>query len=122
MPAFHESIYTLNVVLWGVLFDYVKHIQISIYCNHNQFPLHGYGVCSKSDCRGCFFNTMVRIKVRNGESLEQALRRFNKKVIQARILREALERKEYQKPSEVKRKREKERNRKIYLDSLNQWF
>lgn len=62
---------------------------------------------------------MVRIKVRNGESLEQALRRFNKKVTQARILREVLERKEYKKPSENKRQREKERARKIYLESLN---
>lgn len=61
---------------------------------------------------------MVKIKVRNGESLEQALRRFNKKVIQANIIKEALKRKEYIKPTEAKREREKMKRRKIYLENL----
>jgi small subunit ribosomal protein S21 len=61
---------------------------------------------------------MVKIKVRNGESLEQALRRFNKKVIQANIIKEALKRKEYIKPTTEKREREKMKQRKIYLDNL----
>ena len=61
---------------------------------------------------------MVKIKVRNGESLEQALRRFNKKVIQANIIKEALKRKEYIKPITAKREREKVKQHKIYLDNL----
>lgn len=61
---------------------------------------------------------MVRIKVRKGETLEQALRRFNKKVNQANIIKEALYRKEYVKPTEAKREREKQKRRKIYLDNL----
>lgn len=60
---------------------------------------------------------MVRIKVRNGESLEQALRRFNKKVSQAQIIKEALTRKEYEKPSQIKRRKNKEKARKIYLEN-----
>lgn len=60
---------------------------------------------------------MVRIKVRNGESLEQALRRFNKKVSQAQIIKEALTRKEYEKPSQTKRRKNKEKARKIYLEN-----
>lgn len=60
---------------------------------------------------------MVRIKVRHGESLEQALRRFNKKVNSARILKEALERSRFEKPSLEKRRKEKEKARKIYLEN-----
>ncbi len=60
---------------------------------------------------------MVRIKVRNGESLEQALRRFNKKVSSAQIIKEALTRKEYEKPSQTKRRKNKEKARKIYLEN-----
>ena len=61
---------------------------------------------------------MVRIKVRKGETLEQALRRFNKKVNQANIIKEALYRKEYVKPTEARRERKKQKKRKIYLDNL----
>ncbi len=60
---------------------------------------------------------MVRIKVRHGESLEQALRRFNKKVTSARVLKEALARSRYEKPSLKKRRKEKEKKRKIYLEN-----
>ncbi len=62
---------------------------------------------------------MVRIKVRHGESLEQALRRFNKKVISAKILKEAFERSRFEKPSLEKRRKEKEKKRKIYLENKN---
>lgn len=62
---------------------------------------------------------MVRIKVRHGESLEQALRRFNKKVISARILKEAFERSRFEKPSLEKRRKNKEKKRKIYLENKN---
>ncbi|HLB51412.1 30S ribosomal protein S21 [candidate division WWE3 bacterium RIFCSPHIGHO2_12_FULL_38_15] len=60
---------------------------------------------------------MTKIKVRNGESLEQALRRFNREVIKAGILQELKDRERYQKPSEVKRIKAKELARKIYLEA-----
>lgn len=60
---------------------------------------------------------MVRVKIRHGESLEQALRRFNKKVTSARILKEALERSRFEKPSVEKRRKDKEKKRKIYLEN-----
>ena len=60
---------------------------------------------------------MVRIKVRHGESLEQALRRFNKKVTSAKILKEAIARNRFEKPSLAKRRKEKEKARKIYLEN-----
>ena len=60
---------------------------------------------------------MTKIKVRNGESLEQALRRFNGEVIKAGILQELKDRERYQKPSEVKRIKAKELARKIYLEA-----
>ena len=60
---------------------------------------------------------MVRIKVRHGESLEQALRRFNKKVTSTRILKEALKRSRYEKESLKRRRKAKEKARKIYLEN-----
>jgi small subunit ribosomal protein S21 len=59
---------------------------------------------------------MAKIKVRNGESLEQALRRFNREVLKAGILEELKVRERYQKPSEVKRLKNKEIARRIYLE------
>ncbi|MBU0649908.1 30S ribosomal protein S21 [Patescibacteria group bacterium] len=61
---------------------------------------------------------MVRIKVRNNESLEQALRRFNRDVLREGILKELKEREHYTKPSESKRQKNKEKARKIYYDRL----
>ena len=60
---------------------------------------------------------MVRIKVRKDESFSQALRRFNKKVSSAGIVREALERQEYTKPTEERRQERKRKQRKIYLEN-----
>lgn len=62
---------------------------------------------------------MTKIKVRKGESLEQALRRFNREVHKARILQEVKDRERYRKPSELKRIKRKETARKIYLEGLN---
>lgn len=61
--------------------------------------------------------SLVRIKVRHGESLEQALRRFNKKVISARIIKESLARNRFEKKSEERRRRQKEKDRKIYIEN-----
>lgn len=57
---------------------------------------------------------MAKIKVRKGESLEQALRRFNKETLN--IVREVRERERYQKPSELRRIKRKELARKIYIE------
>lgn len=61
---------------------------------------------------------MAKVKVRNGESLEQALRRFNREVLKAGILKELRNRERYKKPSEVRTEKKKERARKIYIDNL----
>ncbi len=58
---------------------------------------------------------MTKIKVRHGESLEQALRRFNREVHRAGILKELKRREHYEKPSAVKRRVVKERNRRYSL-------
>jgi small subunit ribosomal protein S21 len=59
---------------------------------------------------------MTKIKVRHGESLDQALRRFNKEVLKAGILKELKRRERYKKPSEVRAEKQKEKARKIYLE------
>jgi small subunit ribosomal protein S21 len=59
---------------------------------------------------------MAKIKVRHGESLEQALRRFIREVQKEGILQEVRDRERYMKPSEVKRQKEKELARKIWLE------
>ncbi|HLC93924.1 MAG TPA: 30S ribosomal protein S21 [Patescibacteria group bacterium] len=56
---------------------------------------------------------MTKIKVRNGESLEQALRRFNREVQRSGVLDELKARERFQKPSELKRLQKKEKARKI---------
>ncbi len=58
---------------------------------------------------------MTKIKVRYGESLEQALRRFNREVQKAGILQEVKLRERYEKPSATRRKKKKEKARKIAL-------
>ncbi|MBW6441509.1 30S ribosomal protein S21 [Patescibacteria group bacterium] len=59
---------------------------------------------------------MTKIKVRHGESLDQALRRFNKEVLKSGVIQEAKDREHYVKPSEVKRKKNKELKRKMYFE------
>ncbi len=59
---------------------------------------------------------MTKIKVRHGESLDQALRRFNKEVLKSGIIQEAKDREHYVKPSEVKRQKNKELKRKLYFE------
>ena len=62
---------------------------------------------------------MTKIKVRNGETLEQALRRFNKEVLKAGILQELKDREYYRKKSEIKREKNKELVRKFKYDRTN---
>ena len=59
---------------------------------------------------------MTKIKVRHGESLDQALRRFNKEVLKSGLIQEVKDREHYVKPSEVKRKKNKELKRKMYFE------
>jgi small subunit ribosomal protein S21 len=60
---------------------------------------------------------MTKVKVRKGESLEQALRRFNRDVHKARILQEVKDRERYTKPSEVRRQKKKELANRIYVEN-----
>ena len=64
---------------------------------------------------------MAKVKVRNEESLEQALRRFNRMVHKEGILKDAKRRKRYEKPSELKRLKNKEKARKIALEKRNRY-
>lgn len=61
---------------------------------------------------------LTKIKVRAGESIEQALRRFTKEVTRAKTLEEAKERMEYVKPSTRKFRKKKEKARRIYFENL----
>jgi len=63
---------------------------------------------------------MTKIKVRIGESLDQALRRFNKEVLRAGILQEIKDRERYRKPSELKRQKQKDLAKKLYFERTHQ--
>lgn len=52
---------------------------------------------------------MPEVEIRKDESFESALRRFKKKMEQEGILREVRDRKHYEKPSERKRKKTRQR-------------
>lgn len=65
---------------------------------------------------------MTKIKVRIGESLDQALRRFNKEVLRAGILQEIKDREHYRKPSELKRQKAKDLAKKLYFERTHQWY
>jgi len=54
---------------------------------------------------------LSEVEVKKDESFESALRRFKKKIEQEGILREVRDRKHYEKPSERRRKKAKERKR-----------
>ena len=56
---------------------------------------------------------MTEVKVRKGESIEQALRRFNQLVDEEGIMDELKRREFYEKPSEVKKKKRKELEKRL---------
>lgn len=62
---------------------------------------------------------MAKVKVRHDESLEQALRRFQREVQKEGILQEVKDREFYEKPSAIKRKKMKEQARKIYNERVH---
>ena len=49
------------------------------------------------------------VEIKEGDSFESAMRRFKRQIEQEGILREVRDRKHYQKPSEKKRKKKRER-------------
>jgi small subunit ribosomal protein S21 len=57
---------------------------------------------------------MAKIKVRHDESLEQALRRFQREVQKDGILQEIKKREFYEKPSLIKKRKTEEKAKKIY--------
>lgn len=52
---------------------------------------------------------MPRVEIKEGDSFESAMRRFKRQIEQEGILREVRDRKHYQKPSERKRRKMRER-------------
>ena len=52
---------------------------------------------------------LPKVDIKEGESFEAALRRFKRQIEQEGILKEVRDRKHYQKPSEKKRKKMRER-------------
>mgnify|MGYP001559081708 FL=1 len=56
---------------------------------------------------------MVTVKIRDDESLEQALRRFNREVLREGIIKEMRKREFYEKPSTVRKKEKQERSRRV---------
>ncbi|MBI4091453.1 30S ribosomal protein S21 [candidate division WWE3 bacterium] len=64
---------------------------------------------------------MAKVKVRHDETLEQALRRFQREVQKEGILQEVKKREFYEKPSLVKKKRNEERARRIYNENMGRF-
>lgn len=56
---------------------------------------------------------MAEVKVRDGESIEQALRRFNRLVFESGIMDELKKREFYEKPSEIKKRKKKELEKRM---------
>ncbi len=56
---------------------------------------------------------MAKITVREGETIERALRRFKREVQKAGIMDELRKREFYEKPSVVKKREEAQKKRKI---------
>lgn len=52
---------------------------------------------------------LPRVEIKEGDSFESAMRRFKRQIEQEGILREIRDRKHYQKPSERKRRKMRER-------------
>lgn len=64
---------------------------------------------------------MPGVKIREGESFEQALRRFKKQCEKAGIIAELRKREHYEKPSE-KKKKKMAQARKRSQTKLTKWF
>ncbi len=60
---------------------------------------------------------MIIVKVKEGENIDRALRRFKRKFERTGVLREIRARKEFKKPSEVKRE---QLQKAIYIQKIKQ--
>jgi len=58
---------------------------------------------------------MAKVQVKKGESIEKALRRFNREVLEECILDEVKKRQFFEKPSEVKKREEAQKKLKIKI-------
>jgi len=58
---------------------------------------------------------MAKVQVKKGESIEKALRRFNREVLEEGILDEVKKRQFFEKPSEVKKREEAQKKLKIKI-------
>jgi small subunit ribosomal protein S21 len=58
---------------------------------------------------------MIIVKVKEGENIDRALRRFKRKFERTGVLREIRERKEYKKPSEERRE---QLQKAIYIEKI----
>lgn len=58
---------------------------------------------------------MLIIKVKEGENIDKALRRYKRKFEKTGVLREIRDRKEFKKPSEIKRQKT---SRAVYREEL----
>ena len=58
---------------------------------------------------------MAKVNVKQGESIEKALRRFNREVMDEGIIDEIKKRQFFEKPSEVKKNEESQRRLKIKI-------
>ena len=58
-------------------------------------------------------NHLAQVKVNPGESLDVALKRFKKMIMESGILKEAREHEHYEKPSDRRRREEAARQRKL---------
>ncbi|MEX1061708.1 MAG: 30S ribosomal protein S21 [Patescibacteria group bacterium] len=56
---------------------------------------------------------MAKVTVKPGESLEEALRRFNREVLKEGIMLETRRREFYEKPSEAKKRKKSQKERSI---------
>jgi small subunit ribosomal protein S21 len=61
---------------------------------------------------------MAEITVRDGENLEKAIRRFNRKVDEEHILKEFRDRQYYVKPSKKRREKVKAARRKMAMKNV----
>lgn len=58
---------------------------------------------------------MIIIKVKNGENIERALKRFKNKFSKTKVVKELRERQQFDKPSVKKRK---QRDKAIYVEKM----
>jgi len=63
---------------------------------------------------------MAKVVLKPGESLEEALRRFNRDVLKEGILRETRRREFYEKPSETRRREDSRKKRMIEREKEEQ--